>query len=364
MLHLDDPTHDLSRALLDAAGGFAWWYADALDEKGTGFVVIGAWGLPFLPGDRAARLAGHAPRTGDRPSLNLAVYEDGQPAAYTLYEVPPDRAAWVGDVRRFGDTTMTLRPDGMDLSVDLPIPGEAGRWRGEIAVRGPAVLPDGAPPTGDTHLWTPLLGPARATGHFDLGGGHRVAIDGDAYLDRNGSPLALDAMGIEHWTWGRQILGDELVIHYLTWPSDPLEPPVLVLVTVDREGRRTVHRDARVQLDDRRRTTFGMPWWREVHVQTDQHDLHVTYDLPVDVGPFYLRATTTARMNGHTARGWAELCRPDRIDLTRHRFLVNMAVQREAGPTSLWTPLFVGPRATRCGRLARSWAQRLSGRAA
>ena len=54
MLQLDDPHRPADRDLLASPGGFAWWYVDALDEQGNGIVCIWSWGLPFLPGDRAA----------------------------------------------------------------------------------------------------------------------------------------------------------------------------------------------------------------------------------------------------------------------------------------------------------------------
>ena len=40
MLQFDDPTRPLDPALLDARGGFAWWYVDALDDAGNGLVAV------------------------------------------------------------------------------------------------------------------------------------------------------------------------------------------------------------------------------------------------------------------------------------------------------------------------------------
>jgi len=51
----------LDRRLLEAPGGFAWWYLDALDARGDGLVVIWSFGLPFLPGYRSASRRGLAP---------------------------------------------------------------------------------------------------------------------------------------------------------------------------------------------------------------------------------------------------------------------------------------------------------------
>ena len=82
----DDPTTPMPRTLLDARGGFAWWYVDLVDEAGNGVVVIWSFGLPFLPGYASASRAGKGERAGDRPSLNVAVYVRGELAAYVLEE--------------------------------------------------------------------------------------------------------------------------------------------------------------------------------------------------------------------------------------------------------------------------------------
>jgi hypothetical protein len=359
MLHLDDPALPLDRALLGAPGGFAWWYADALDERGDGLVTIAAWGLPFLPGDRAARRAGRAPCPADRPSLNLALYRGGRPVYYTLHQLPPDRATWTDTRWTFGDSELVSEDVGdervLTARYDLPVPGHGERLRGELTVRGPRVRVEGVVADQAAHAWTPLAGPARCTARFDHGTTRLLELDATGYHDRNGSRSPLDALGLDRWTWGRQVVGDTLVVHYLNWPTDPDATPLHVVVTVGPDGRATIHRDVAIRLVAPRRTALGMPWWGRVEIDVDGEPLVVAYDPPVDSGPFYLRCTTRSTFRGRSAVGWAEVCRPERVDLARHRFLVNMCVDREAGPNSLWLPLFVGPRHDRVRRLLRRW---------
>lgn len=361
MLHIDDPRRPLDRSLLDTRGGFAWWYVDALDADGTGLVCIWSWGLPFLPGDRAARLRGGAPRTGDRPSLNVAIYERGQPVFYTLLSLDPADATWQDDTWRFGDSTMALNRSAdqahLTLSFDVPVPASAHRLTGDVVVAGRATQSEGRVPDALDHAWTPLLAAAHAHGTLHLAPGHTVTLDAPAYVDRNGSPTPLDALGIDHWTWGRQVFGDTLVVHYLTWPADRTQDPVWMAAVVGPDG---VVRTTPVhpRLLGARRSWLGMRWWRQVELVVDGDPLVVTYDPPVDAGPFYLRCMTTARWRGQTARGWAELCQPDRIDLDAHRFIVRMAVHQAHGPNSIWLPLFVGPRADRIRRLVAGWRGR------
>lgn len=356
MLQIDRPDRPLPRSLLEAPGGFAWWYADAVDASGSGFVCIWSYGLPFLPGYMGDHRRGRAPGSGRRPSLNLAVYEAGRPIFYTLLELPEDRATWRDDSWRFGDSTFTFRPEGgrdvLTATLDLPVPGRPGRLTGGFTVAGPRMRPPGGEvPDRLQHAWTPRMGPATATAELHLDDRLFWRFSGTGYHDRNGSEHAMIDLGIDHWIWGRQILGDQLVIYYLTWPTDPDAPPLLELITVGPDGvlRRTD--DVAVTLGRRRRAWFGMPWWDTLVVEGLAEPLHLRFAPPLDDGPFYLRALTEAAMGRHRARGIAELCRPDRIDADWMRPLVKMAVQQERGPNSLWLPLFVGTQHDRWSRL-------------
>lgn len=322
-----------------------------------GLVAIASWGLPFLPGDRSARRAGRPVAAGDRPSLNLALYRGGRPLFYTLRQVPPARASWSDTRWTFGDSELVSEDVGdervLTARFDLPVPG-GERLRGDLRLRGPRVRPT-APPSDVPHRWTPLAGPARAVASFTVGGRPLLDLRGSGYHDRNGSTVPLDGLGLEHWTWGRQVLGDTLVVHYLNVPADPAAPPQHLVVTVGADGREHV-RPVTARFEQPRRTAMGMRWWRRISVDVDGEPLELAYDPPVDSGPFYLRCTTRSTWRGLHGVGWAELCRPDRIDLDRHRFLVNMCVDREAGPRSMWLPLFVGTHADRWRRLCRAWS--------
>ena len=64
--------------IVEAAGGFFWWYVDVIDAQGDGFVIIAAFGLPFLPGYADAARRGEAPPPSERPSLNVCVYDRGE----------------------------------------------------------------------------------------------------------------------------------------------------------------------------------------------------------------------------------------------------------------------------------------------
>ena len=343
-----------SRDLLDARGGFVWWYLDLVNDDGDGLVSIWSYGLPFLPGYASSSRSGSPQRVGDRPSLNLAVYRAGVPVFYTLQEFEPDHVAWGDDrIFQFGDNSLQidLKTGRADARFDLPIAGSDDRLRGDVSIRGsaPTIETDSADSgTVDDHLWGPLLTPA--TGDVDLRWQHtECTFSGDAYVDRNASAKPLHELGFEKWTWGRARVGDVEKVYYVLWPDDGGAP-----TAIGFEFGETVSR--RVELD----VTFfapetgfaGMPWFRSFKLfENGRVWLEGSTQSVVDNGPFYIRGQFFC-VGGSV--GVFEWCEPRRIDLARHRFLVKMRVQNPRR-NSIWLPLFAGPSNDRVNRLLRSW---------
>jgi len=362
--NLDDPDRKPSASTLDIPGGFVWWYADAIDAKGDGLVCIWSWGLPFLPGDRAARLRGRPPRPRERPSFNLVIYRSHQPVSYHLHR--PTQASWEDDRWVFDDTVVTRtrhhRNTTLHAQVRLPVPGRREPLEGHFTLRGPtahlrAARP--APPDAG-HLWAPLTGPS--TMDVDLRVGSRTVLqrqDLPAYHDRNVSPVPLDGLGMRRWTWGRHILAGRTWVHYLSWPDRRGESATLVVAELDGDGQVRAQHLASVGRLQRRAGRVGMTWWRKLEIPTPEGLLEILHAPPVDDGPFYLRMPTRARLggpHGPTAPGWAEWCQPDRIDMARHRWLVSMCVSHgDRRQDSAWLPLFAGTRDDAWARLARRW---------
>lgn len=360
MLQVDHPDRPLDAALLDAPGGFAWWYADGRNVDGDGFVLILSWGLPFLPGDRAARLAGHPVPARDRPSVNLALYRRGVPIYYTLHTLTPERASWrTGGGGAFGDCDASFTTSGdqvtLSVQIDLPIPGDAARLTGTIEVSGPRLHGDAPLHANLVHCWTPLIGPARTEVRLTRSGRPFFELSGSGYADRNGSQVALDGLSLARWTWGRAEVAGKLVIHYLSWPNTPGAKPELLWWEADANGHFVVSPVSEVQLDGESRTWLGMTWWRTIHLHVGVQRVTITSTPPVDNGPFYLRLLTQVQVGEAQGPGWSEICEPDRIDLPQHRWLVQMCVDPDTTRPSIWLPLFGGPAQDRVQRLLRAW---------
>ena len=360
MIDIGSTDAAVSADLLDAPGGFVWWYADLVAPGGDGAVLIWSYGLPFLPGYAAASRRGAAQRPAERPSLNLAVYRGGAPDFYLLQEYPaePAPAQELAQEQRVGRSVFRRSLDEgrciLDAALDCDLPGTRARVTGSLRVQGAARSPEapGAEPSAP-HLWTPLTGPATGTLRLELDGRPLAELSGRAYHDRNVGRVPLHELGIDRWMWGRFPLADRELVYYLTWPRGSARP-IHFGVEIGADGW-TTRTPLEVEVGPERRSFGGLPRPERMVLRAAGRPwLEVAHTRVVDAGPFYLRMLSEARTaSGESAVGWSELCRPDRVDLAAHRPFVRMRVHRAAGRNSIWLPLFTGPRSGRVGRLVR-----------
>lgn len=377
MISLSDPRRSPPLATLDAPGGFAWWYAEILDDQRSGVVMIWSFGLPFLPGYMASARAGRPQTPRQRPSLNIALYDRGRPCFYLLRELDPADAHWDGDQSwRFGDTTLRSTLDAnnrrtLDAQINCPLGHGQGHVRGWLRLTGPSpTLASPSPLPGSPHGWTPLALPAFGTVNLQLEGGRPFLATGRAYHDRNHSPLSLDALGIHTWLWGRATLPDQDRIYYVLWPkgaphTSPKATPLCFGLTAATDGTLS-HTPLTPTLPPHTTTLYGMPHWPSLSLALPDGTpwLHIHQTHRIDDGPFYLRHltdnTTSPTDNASTLppsplHGTCETIHPPRIDLARHRPLVRMRVSHDHRPNSAWLPLFEGSRRGRLQRLLQHW---------
>ena len=359
MLSIAPASSKPSEGILDASVGFAWWYADLIDARGDGLVLIWSWGLPFLPGQMAAARAGRGTPARRRPSLNLCTYQGGKPALYLLQEYLPDEVRWDGEhTWWWGDSRIErhLLPEGASRLVadlDCPLPGTSDRLRAQVEIEGPDRIGGPVADPASSHQWAPVLGPS--AGRATLRAGRwRQQLAGTGYHDRNSADRRIDALGFRRWVWGRAVIEGQLLIWYLLWPTSG-GPAVCHLLRIDAAGLAHPIDGIRAVLGPRGRGRWGLPGWPSVTLAREgQPWLEIERTAVWDEGPFYRRvALRVRRPGGGWAPGVGELCEPDRIDRW-HRVLVQMCLHRPAGPNSVWLPLFSGPPQGRPRRLLAS----------
>lgn len=358
--------------LLRQPGSFAWWYVDLVDAQGRGMVLIWSFGLPFLPGARRCR-----PAT-ERPSLSLALYENSRPSFYSLQQFKPEEVQIESpQCMRFGDSRFELvRRDGqvrLRAQLSMTVVG-SGRIHGTveaegIACRAPAASSAAKEQHGQhgqqvsKHRWAPILAAQRGRAELHLEPSGRFELEGRAYIDSNGSPRPLHALGIDDWRWGRIALGDRELIYYLVEPEPGSQTAPIQHVLEARADGTLRALPVEVSFSDPRRSLYGLAYHQRARLTGPELDLHLRFRALVDDGPFYLRFLVDAEERSSSQQGYgaqqgcgvAEQVAPGRVDLAWQRPFVRMRTQQTAGPNSIWLPLFSGPQKGRLGRLARHW---------
>jgi hypothetical protein len=298
----------------------------------------------------------------ERPSLNLAVYREGQEVAYVLQELEAHEASWDGENTWTFGRSVIRRTEGpqtrLALSLDLPIAGSAERLKASIELAGTATA---APPAFEEadHVWTPLLAAAHGTFGVTVGDREIVRGSGRAYHDRNEGDVPFGQIGVDRWEWARAPLHDRERIVYVLQASDGGEPRVIGVDALT-DGTLSIV-DGLSLRGELRRTRYGMPYRPNLGIDRDGEPwLDIRNDARTDDGPFYLRFVTRAvawdQGKAESVRGVSEVICPDRIDLARHRSLVRMRVVPCGRRGSMWLPLFSGTHEDRVARLFRWWA--------
>ncbi|MEM6973099.1 MAG: carotenoid 1,2-hydratase [Pseudomonadota bacterium] len=187
------------------AGGYRWWYIDALSDDGRhGLTVIAFVGSVFSP---YYAWAGHA-EPEDHVCINVALYgprhhwamtERGRDALErdaTHFRVGPSRLSWDG-------TRLTLEID--ERSTPFPRPQRGYPMRGRITLEAETLATARmAIDHAGLHRWQPLAPAARVEVAMDT---PDVRWSGHGYLDTNDGDEMLE-QGFRRWDWSRARMAD------------------------------------------------------------------------------------------------------------------------------------------------------------
>jgi carotenoid 1,2-hydratase len=181
------------------AGGYAWWYVDAVSDDGAfGISIIAFIGSVFSPYYAWARRRGVSDPL-DHCSINVSLYGKGV-RRWAMTERSARQVHVAAD--RFAVGPSNVRWDGrtLDIAFDeiaVPIPR---RLQGRIRITPEAVTETAfvLNPQG-RHLWWPIAPQGRAEVVIDQPG---LAFQGHAYLDHNRGDTPITE-GFRHWTWSR-----------------------------------------------------------------------------------------------------------------------------------------------------------------
>jgi len=192
------------------AGGYAWWYVDALSDDGSqGLTLIGFIGSVFSPYYAWARRRGETPAL-DHCALNVALYAP-RGGRWAMTERDSRHVARDASSLSIGPSAMRWTGDALEFSIDefcVPLPR---RLRGTVRVT-PRTLHDRAYhlDAGGRHRWTPFAPTAHVEVAFST---PSVKWSGSGYFDSNAGDEPLEA-AFRDWTWSRAGAADDTVVLY------------------------------------------------------------------------------------------------------------------------------------------------------
>ncbi|RTL72303.1 MAG: carotenoid 1,2-hydratase [Hyphomicrobiales bacterium] len=281
------------------AGGYAWWYLDALSRDGTvGLTVIAFVGSVFSPYYAWARRTTSKAPPENFISLNVALYlphrklwcmtergSENLSRTPTHLVIGPSRMHWSGHA---------LIVDVDEIAVPFP-----RRIRGRIvltprALTGAAFALD----SSQKHVWWPIAPRAHVHAAFEA---PNWTWDGDGYLDCNWGAEPLEN-AFTSWSWSRTPFADETLLLY-----DAVQrsgPERALALSVDDDGNIVPVSPSRfAQLPT---STWQLP--RETRSEQAPRLVRGLED-----GPFYARASVETTWRGCRSVGMHEALSLDRF---------------------------------------------------
>ena len=200
------------------AGGYVWWYVDALSDDGAfGITLIAFLGSVFSPYYAWKRRRGDADPM-QHCALNVALY--GKTRRWAMTERRARAISRGSDFLAIGPSALSW--DGSSLTVRIdevgaPLPR---RIRGSVRLY-PAALESRvqALDAAGRHRWQPIAPCAHVDVALDQPG---VAWSGPAYFDTNDGDRPLEADFVR-WDWGRtRLRGGTAVLYDVARRDGPL----------------------------------------------------------------------------------------------------------------------------------------------
>jgi carotenoid 1,2-hydratase len=282
------------------AGGYLWWYVDALSDCGQfGLTIIAFVGSVFSPYYAWAR-RGQAPTNPDNfCSLNVALYSR-QANRWAMTERNAQDCSRSQDHFNIGPSQ--VRWDGQAMVIDInevcvPVPR---RIKGTVRLHPQQLFNFGVnlEPQG-LHRW----GPIAPFAHVEVQLQHPdQSWQGHAYLDSNEGDEPIDRP-FKEWDWSRSLManGDTAVLYDLQLKSG--ENPVLAL-RFDQQGR--VHDFEPPAVHNLRRTKWAM-----ARRMRSDGPVHVKQQL--EDTPFYQRAVLESELLGEAVESFHETLHTGRL---------------------------------------------------
>ena len=275
---------------IEAPGGYAWWYLDALSPEGDGLVCILFAGSVFSPRYAARVRQGERALPTEHCAVNLALYKGGRQIAWVMAEHSGPQEFSEGRVA-VGGSVMESSGGRVRVTIDEQVTPFFGHGFGR-RVKGTIRMTSRAAPFaesalsvgGRTHAWRALVPRGEVEADFPSLG---VKFRGVGYHDRNhGDGRLGDAFS--RWGWARRHREDGTDVLYSVVEKDGTRRALWASAGDDQIA---TPREATPLPDGASRSArWGMRLPSRFGVTTDEgRVLHCTPTTLLEQAPFYNR---------------------------------------------------------------------------
>ncbi len=330
----------------EGAGGYTWWYFDALSDDGDrALSAIFFIGSVFSP-DYALRLdRGEAVRAQEHLGVNIALYHRGRRVAWVMSEYGPEdlRAlgehgpAIAGSAIEPGIGTLRLHLRDRSAPFLTVLAGAGTPVEGEVEfapLAGPAGASELAATGATRHVWRVPMPRARVSVRFRR---PDFSFSGIGYHDVNAGEGRLEK-DFARWSWARFHAADRTVVLYAVRPRKGHDAG-LVLDQRDGDGPTAPTLVAAPEEGEHRRVGWGMrlPSW--FSLRDGQLCCHPGQLL--EAAPFYARYLGALSERGRLlGSGIGEYLDLDRFRSPGIRFLLRFRMRRIGARSSLFAAPF------------------------
>ncbi len=266
------------------AGGYRWWYVDAVSDDGRfGVTLIAFIGSVFSPyylwSGRSDPL--------DHCAVNVAVYGTGR-SRWSMTERGRAELRQEAQVLQIGPSSLTWEDGVLTARFDevtAPLPS---RLRGTIRLHPQAVFEDTfALDAAERHHWRPIA--PRCTVEVTLAEPD-IAWRGQGYFDTNAGDEPLEN-GFSSWNWSRAHRANDTLLFYDVERRDG--DAAHVALRIDANGAQTIQPPPQIRLP-------ATAWRMSRRVRGDPTEPpHLVRNL--EDTPFYARSLLHARDGGDGA---------------------------------------------------------------
>lgn len=318
-----------------AAGGYTWWYIDALSDDGEqGITVIAFIGSVFSPyyawARRRTRFGAADPL--NHCAVNVALYRRGGARHWAMTERGRREVQRTATSLAIGPSSLRWVDGTLVIALDEVTAPWCTKLRGEVRVTPAAIIDRSfALDALGLHRWRPIAPVARVEVHMSHPG---VAWSGPGYVDSNNGRAPLESH-FSRWDWSRAALsGQRSAVLYDVTRRDGSEMALALIFDAGAFDSSVFH-----TLDTEPLQTFMPPpravlpptGWRVArHTRCDAgRAASVTRTL--EDAPFYTRSQLSTHLCGEPARAVHESLSLTRFDTCWVQSLLPFRMPRVSG---------------------------------